>query len=69
MAGDVGLLAKLLSEVFGFIVNPDGYEQLSRENQLKFMMRGINESIAKNDWGNCDKLFAHYNELLRQVGP
>ena len=69
MPGDVGLVAKLLSEVFGFVVDPDGYEQLTRESKLKFLMRGVNECITKNDWVRCDALFAQYRELLHQVGP
>ena len=69
MPGDVGLVAKLLSEVLGFIVEPDGYEQLNRENKLKFIMRGINEAIHKNDWARVDLLFAQYRELLHEVGP
>ena len=69
MPGDVGLVAKLLSEVFGFVVDPDGYEQLTRENKLKFLMRGINECLTKNDWVRGDALFAQYRELLREAGP
>lgn len=69
MVGDVGLVAKLLSEVFGFIVDPDGYEQLTRDNKLKFLMRGINESLVKDDWVRCDRLFAEYRELRGQTGP
>lgn len=69
MPGDVGLVAKLLSEILGFAVDPDGYEQLKRENKLKFIMRGINEGIHKNDWARVDLLFAQYRELLNEVGP
>jgi hypothetical protein len=69
MPGDVGLVAKLLSEILGFVVDPDGYEQLTRENKLRFLMRGVNECMAKNDWTRCDALFAQYRELLDQAGP
>lgn len=69
MPGDVGLVAKLLSEILGFVVDPDGYEQLTRDNKLKFLMRGLNEAIAKDDWTRADILFANYRELLRQTGP
>jgi hypothetical protein len=69
MAGDVGIIVKALSEVFGFIVEPDGWEQLTRENKLKYLMRGVNECIKKDDWARCDLLFAEYRELLRQAGP
>lgn len=69
MPGDVGLVAKLLSEILGFAVDPTGFEQLTRENKLKFLMRGINESIATNDWARADMLFAQYRELKQQTGP
>ena len=67
--GDVGAVAKLLSEVFGFVVDPTGYEQLARENQLKLIQRGINEAITNSDWVRCDVLFAELRELRTQVGP
>lgn len=63
MAGDVGLVAELLSKVFGWVVDPTGYEQLTLDNQLKFLMRGINNAIAKDDWATVDTLFAQYREL------
>jgi hypothetical protein len=69
MPGDVGLVAKLLGEIFGFVVEPTGYEQLSRENKLKMLMRGINECIKKDDWASADLLFAEYRELRQQTGP
>jgi hypothetical protein len=69
MPGDIGLVAKLLSEIFGFIVDPDGYEQLTRDNKLKFLMRGINEAITKDDWPRANALFAQYRELRQQIGP
>lgn len=62
-------VAKLLSKVFGFVVDPTGYEQLTRENKLKLLMRGINDAIATCDWPTCDALFAQYRELHQQVGP
>ena len=67
--GDVGAVAKLLSEVFGFVVDPTGYEQLARENKLKLIQRGINEAISGNDWARCDALFADLRELRGQTGP
>ena len=67
--GDVGAVATLLSKVLGFAVDPTGYEQLSRENQLKILMRGMNESISKDDWPTCDLLFGQYRELKQRTGP
>jgi hypothetical protein len=65
----IAAVAELLSKVFGYAVDPNGYEQLSRENKLKFLARGINEAIAKEDWASCDLLFAQYRELRQQTGP
>ena len=67
--GDVGAVAKLLSEIFGFVVDPTGYEQLTRENKLKILMRGINDSVAKSDWARADVLFGEYRGLCAGSGP
>lgn len=70
MAGDpVTAVATLLSQVFGFIVDPDGYEQLARESKLKLIQRGIDEAIGKNDWVTCDVLFGRLRDLRQQTGP
>ena len=69
MPGDVGLVAKLLSEILEFSIDPDGYARLDRDNKLKFIMRGINAGIKKDDWTRVDLLFAHYRELLHAIGP
>lgn len=63
MPGDVGLVAELLSQVFGWLVDPAGFEQLTLDNKLRLLMRGINEAISKNDWATVDALFAQYREL------
>ena len=59
-------VSNLLSKALGFAVDPDGYEQLSRENKLKLIGRGMNEAIAKDDWPTADLLFANYRELRLQ---
>jgi len=70
MAADpVTAIATLLSQVFGFIVDPEGYEQLARENKLKLIQRGINDAISKNDWAACDRLFVQLRELRQETGP
>lgn len=66
MPGDVGLVAELLSRVFGWLVDPTGYEQLTLDNKLRLIMRGINDAVAKNDWAAVDALFAEYRELRTQ---
>ena len=62
-------VAKLLTKVFGYTVDPSGLATLKRENQLKLIMRGIDEAIAKNEWAACDALFAQYERLRIETGP
>jgi hypothetical protein len=69
MPGDVGLVAALLTKAFGFVVDPNGYQELSRENKLKWLMRGINDALATNNLATADGLFNEYRELYQQVGP
>ena len=69
MPGDVGLVAALLTKALGFAVDPDGYEQLSRENKLKLLMRGANAAITNNDWATYDSINDQYRELRQQTGP
>lgn len=69
MPGDVGYIAKLLSEVFGYFVDPTGFEQLTREKKLAYLMRGIDEAIDKKDARRADELFDAYRKLRQQTGP
>jgi hypothetical protein len=69
MPGDIGAVATLLSKVFGFVVDPDGYEQLKRDNKLALIARGIDEAIANRDWPTCDLLFGELRALRQQTGP
>ena len=69
MPGDVGLVAALLTKVFGFAVDDTGYSELKRENKLKLIQRGIDEAISKNDWPTCDALFGELRTLREQTGP
>jgi hypothetical protein len=62
-------VAKLLSKVFGFVVDPTGLQQLTLENQLKYLSRGMNGAIEKEDWPTADALFNAYRELRKTVGP
>lgn len=69
MPGDVGLVAKLLSEVFGFIVNEDGYKEMSRERKLKWIARGIDDAIATNNMSAYDQLMSELRSLRQETGP
>ena len=65
--GDVGAVAILLTKLFGFAVDADGYEQMAREKKLKTLMRGINDAIAAGDWAACDVLFVEYRRVSRET--
>lgn len=67
--GDVGAIASLLSKLFGFAVDANGFAEMSREHKLKWIMRGINDAIAQNDPASADALFAAYRELYQETGP
>lgn len=70
MAGDpVTAITVLLTKALGFAVGDMTFAQLTLDSQLKLTMRGINESIAHDDWPTCDALFGKHRELLQQVGP
>jgi hypothetical protein len=62
-------VATLLTKVFGFAVDANGYQELSRENKLKWLMRGINDALSNNDRATADALFGEYRELREQTGP
>jgi len=69
MPGDIGLVAKLLSEVFGFVINEDGYAEMSREWKLKWISRGIDDAITNNDMAAYDQLMAELRRLRQETGP
>jgi len=62
----IAAVAELISKVFGFVVDPEGYDRLSRENKLKLIQRGIDVAITNDDWASCDALFAQLRELRTQ---
>lgn len=68
-ADPITAIATLLTKALGFAVGDTTFGELTREHQLKLIMRGINEAIAKDDWGTCDALFGKHRELLHETGP
>lgn len=66
MPGDVGLVAKLLSEIFGFVVSEDGYERMSREYKLRWLGRGIQDAIDSNNMALYDQLMAEYRRMRQE---
>lgn len=69
MPGDIGLVAALLTKVFGFAVDETGYAELSRERKLKLLMRGLNDATEMGDWATCDQLFHEFRQLREETGP
>jgi len=69
MPGDVGLVAALLTKVLGYAVDPDGYEQWSREKKLTTLMEGIDAAILAHDEPATDVLFDEYRWVRQQAGP
>lgn len=64
--GDIGAAAQLLSAVWGWLVDPQGFERLSLDNKLALLERGLNDAVAKKDWATVDGLFAEYRELRQK---
>lgn len=62
-------VSRLLSKIFGFVVDPTGLASLKRENLLKLLMRGVDEAISHNDWPTCDALLRQYEQLHQEAGP
>jgi len=69
MPGDVGLVAELLTKVFGFIVDPTGLEQMKLEHRLEVLAAGMRVAIAKQDYAACDVLFTEYRLLSKKLAP
>lgn len=69
MPGDVGLVAKFLSELFGFATNETGYAKLAKEHRLKLIREGIREAINQNNGPALDAFFDELRDLLDHAGP
>jgi hypothetical protein len=69
MPGDVGLIAALLTKMLGYAVDPDGYEQWSRDRKLTRLMEGIDAAVLIHDDTAVDVLFNEYRGVLQQAGP
>ena len=69
MPGDVGLIAALLTKVFGYAVDADGWAAKRREDQLDDIHQGIQKALADSDYATVDALFNEYRELSRNTAP
>ena len=70
MAADpVTAIATLLSEIFGFVVNPDGYAMLSREMKLRKLGEALDAALNARNYDAADRVYVELRKLYREVGP
>ena len=60
-------VAKLLSKIFGFVVDPDGLAKMKLENQIDVIHAGVKIAIRNNDSDAADLLFEQYRSLWVQL--
>ena len=60
-------VAKLLTKVFGFVVDPDGLAKMQLENQIDLIHAGVKVAIRNKDSDAADLLFEQYRALWVQV--
>lgn len=63
MPGDVGAVATLLNTVLGWVLDPAGMAQLTREQKVKTINDAMLTALAANDWPAVDRLFAALKQL------
>ena len=68
MASDpVTAVATLLSQVFGFVVDPTGLEQMKLEHEIELIHAGVKIAQAKHDTAAVDVLLGRYRELSKRL--
>jgi hypothetical protein len=67
MPGDVGLVAALLTKVFGWAVDPTGFALMEMNHKLEVIHAGINVALDKGDNDTVDLLFQQYRELRQSA--
>lgn len=68
MPGDVGLVAQLLTKIFGFIVDPDGLAAMKREHELELINAALKIALDQGDETAVDLLFMRFRELSAKAG-
>lgn len=67
MPGDVGLVAQLLTKVFGFVVDPTGLEAMKREHKLEVIRVAMQVALDNGDSDAADALFEQLRELSASI--
>ena len=65
----IAAVATLLSQVFGWIVPPEGLSAMKLEHQLEVLNAGIHIAISKKDYDAIDTLFSQYRMLSKSIAP
>jgi hypothetical protein len=61
-------VANLLTKVFGFAVDPNGFSSMKVEHQVEVIHAGVKIAISKKDYDAIDMLFDEYRELCKTIG-
>jgi hypothetical protein len=61
--GGIGAVADLLSKVFGFAVDPQGFERMRREHKITLINAAFKIAMDNHDDLSVDLLFAELREL------
>jgi len=62
-------VAKLLTKVFGFIVDPDGLDKMKLEHRIEVISAGVRVAIKQKDYDAVDRLFTEYRILSKTITP
>ena len=65
----IAAIATLLSQVFGWVVPPEGLSAMKLEHQLEVLSAGVHIAISKKDYDALDVLFSAYRSLSRSTAP
>ena len=68
MPSDVGLIAALLTKVFGWAVDPDGYAAMKLEHKLEVLHAAYRIAIDQRDFAAADLVFQRLRELSNSIG-
>lgn len=63
MPGDVGAVATLLNTVLGWVLDPEGLAQFTRDQKVKAINDAMLTALAANDWASVDACFAALKRL------